>query len=563
LKLEFSSFLGANSDVSPELLPNNYAVEAVNVFTDSGSLNTWRSLKAVDGVWNTKSGEITSLFLMDNTRWLAWVGAKVDVALVQKASNLDWEIIYTGTDKPRYTNRLLAVSGGGTAYPEVSFPIGIPVPTNVLVASASIKTSPANSVRINWTVAGTILDLIGDRIERSYVYTFVNDNGKEGAPSPASNTVATNDDEKVTLTNFPAVPQADIHKVRIYVAASGGTYNYLKEVTLPATSVEITDNEFGAALMTTLYSPPPDNMIGVVAMANGILAAYAGNNIYFSEPYQSHAWPEDYIKAMDYPVKGLSAIGNMLYISTEGSPVIAIGNHPSFMSFTKLGAIPANQADRSMVSMGVGAMYASRDGIVLMASGSAIMVSDGIISERVYQAMIPSSIHAYFYRDKYVGFYDSGLTGSIAAETDEVIPAKGAFILDPVRKTVTYLDISCTAAFSDKVSGKLYLVQHNGGNNYLYEFNEGISNMPLAWKTKPVVTPPASFTIAKVRAERYPVTFELYAEDTLKYTKIVTSDATFRLPGGYRSREWQVRLSGDSIINNVALASSAVELLSG
>jgi hypothetical protein len=250
----------------------------------------------------------------------------------------------------------------------------------------------------------------------------------------------------------------------------------------------------------------------------------------------------------------------MLFISTRGYPIVAIGNTPAFMTFNKLQAIQANVSTRSMVDMGVGAMYASADGIVLLTNGKAAMVSDGIMSERVYQMLNPSSIHAYFYRDKYIGFYDSGSTGTLIASTDEIFPAKGAFILDYKRKSVTFTDQTCDTAYSDKVSGKLYMVKNVSGVNNLYEWNEGTTNLSMAWRTRPATTPPVTFTTAMVVAERYPVTFELYVDESLKFTKTVNNRSAFRLPSGYRGRKWQSRISGDSYVYGVFIASSIEEL---
>lgn len=560
--IAFSSFVGMNTDIAPPLLPESFAVEATNVFTDQGVLDAWKALKqvGVSPVWNSKAGTIRNLFLLDNSRWLAWGETDVDAALIQKESNADWETAFTGTDVPRYTDKTLAISGGGTAYPEVSYPLGVPAPSSPLTATKATKASPANSIRASWQIAGTVSDATGNRVARSYVYTYVNDRGREGPPSEPSDIVYTNDDEYVTLTGTLSVPRADINKVRVYVSSTGGTYNYLKEVALPQTSISITDNGFGAAIETTTYDPPPDNLVGLVSMANGILAGYVGNNLYFSEPYQSHAWPGDYVKPMDYPITGLAAIGNMLFISTKGYPVIAVGNTPAFMTFNKLVAKQANVSTRSMVDMGIGAMYASIDGIVLMTNGGAEMVSDGIMSERTYKLLNPSSIHAYYYRDKYVGFYDSGLTGTIQTDTGEFFPAKGAFVLDYKRKTVSFLDVTCDAAYSDKVSGKLYLVRNESGTNKLYEFNEGTTNLTQAWRTKPSLTPPVSMSAAKVIAERYPLTLEIYANDVLIQTKTVTSSDPFRI-AAVRARKWAVRISGDSYVEGVFLANDMAELI--
>jgi hypothetical protein len=563
MRIGFTNFVGANSDISPELLPENYAVEATNCFTDAGALNTWKSLKTVPGAWNTKTGILKTIFLLKNTRWLAFGEPNVDVALMQLESNVDWNSVYSDGVKPKYTNFNLAAAGG-TGYPATSYALGIPKPAIAFVATVSAKASPANSLRVKWQIAGTVGDAIGNRIARSYVYTYVNDQGREGPPSNPSNIVFSNDDEFITLTANLTVPAADINKVRVYVAATGGTFNFLLENNIPDTSIDVTSNVFGAPIETTLFSAPPDGMLGVVAMANGILAGYLDNNLYFSQPYQSHAWPEDYIKPMDYPIKGLAAIGNMLFISTEGYPVIAIGNDPAFMTFNKLGAIQANVSDRSMVDMGIGAMYASKDGIVLLSGGEAVMISDGILSERVYQLMVPSSIHAYFYRDKYIGFYASGQSGTITAETGEKIPGSGAFILDPKRRTVTFTDVTCDTAFSDKVTGKLFLARNETagftGVSTLYEWNEGTTNLTQAWTSKPVQTAPMAFSVARIWSKRYPITFQLIVDGVSRMTQAINNTAVFRLPSGFLGREWQIRVSGDAYVNGVFLATDPEEL---
>lgn len=562
-KLAFTDFVGMNPDVAEKLLPSSFAVEATNVFTDQGVLNVYKASKPVTGTWNSKVGILSSLYLL-GTRWLAW-SENVSVARMQLENNADLQAAFTGLDQPRYTSFPLSASGG-TNYPEVSYPLGIPAPTHAITASKSLKDSPANSVKVFWKTAGVVGDPVGDRIARRYVWTLVNSFGREGPPSPPSNIVYTNDDEIVSLTFTSQSLPVDISvdgKARVYVSATGGTFNFLKEFPISGlfdTAKQITDNTFGSALETELYSPPPTNLKGLVALANGFLAGYVGNSVHFSEPYQSHAWPEDYIKAMDYPVKGLAAIGNMLFVSTEGYPVVLVGNHPEFMTENKLGSIQANLSDRSIVDMGNGAMYASRDGIVLLTGGEATMISDGIISERVYQALAPSSIHAYFYRDKYVGFYNSGSSDKIQTETGEYIPGQGAFILDPKRRTVTFTDQTCNVAFSDKGTGKLFINKLESGVNNLYEFNEGSTNLPMVWRTRPTETPPMTFTVCRVDAKRYPLTFTLYTDDQLRHTQTVNNNRPFRLPSGYKARVFSAKIEGDSIVQGVFLATTVNEL---
>ena len=39
---------------------------------------------------------------------------------------------------------------------------------------------------------------------------------------------------------------------------------------------------------------PPATLKGFIAMPNGFLIGFDGNNIYMSEAYHFHAWPAEY-----------------------------------------------------------------------------------------------------------------------------------------------------------------------------------------------------------------------------------------------------------------------------
>ena len=56
------------------------------------------------------------------------------------------------------------------------------------------------------------------------------------------------------------------------------------------------------------------------------------------------------------------------------------------------------------------------------------------------------------------------------------------------------------------------------------------------------------------------ITFKLYADGTLQHTQTVTSDELFRLPSGYKAKEFEVELTGSTSINEVCVYESAGEL---
>ena len=575
--LAFTQFVGMNSDVSAEQLPSSFAVEATDTYTEQGELKSWKQPLTVSGTWNNKTGRLNTLYYLNNEIFLAW-REFVDVVPVQKKSNLDSEILFTGTDKPRFTNRSLARQGGGNSYPTVSYGLGVPTPKTAPNASRYEPTTIDGGLVMSRVIPGTVGDNVGDRIARTFVYTFISKTGREGAPSPASEIVYANDSEEIILTGFEAPPNADVNGIKLYMASGGETFNYLSAHSLPLSSLTLTKFSIGSAISTTLYSAPPDGMIGVVTLANGITAGFMGNNVYLSEPYQTHAYPEDYILVMPYSIIGLAAKGNYLYIMTEGGVHFALVTNPSTATTQLMGGVQPPLNRRSIVDMGAtGIMYSSIDGVVLLNQGQSLMISDGIISEEMFRSLQPVGMHAYFYRDKYICFYDAnqnvydgvynnvyvgdnGVLEAIQLITGERFPSKGAFVLDAKRKTVSFLNLTATTGYSDRANGMLYLVQNNGNSNTLVKFNEGSSSMTGVWRCRPTITAPVSFSTARVFSRSYPVTFELYADGNLKHTQTVTDNKPFRLPNNYRARSWSPRITGANGAVQIFVAQSLAEL---
>ena len=558
MKIEFASFVGMKPELTDKLIPANFAIEALNVDTNDGSITAWHGLEYVQDLG--KVGTLKTLYKMVSGTFLHWT-EEVSVARVPIANNTGERLVFTGQDKPRYTDSSLAVAGGGTFYPNISYWLGIPIPAQII--EASVAQNIPDGMQFQYTIAGTEEDSIGGRFSRYYVYTYVTNDDVEGPPSEISSVVYANDTEEITLTNFSSSPTGsyNITKVRIYVSVNGSSFLFLDQVILPVgVYTDSGQSTLGAAIDTTLYSPPLDGLKGVKSMANGFISAYIGNDIYFSEPYQVQGWPEDYRQTIDHNVSGLSASGNMLLLPTDGNPYTGMGNHPSEVILDKLEQTQGNVSFRSLVDINNGVMYASNDGVVWLNDGRAIVVSQNIISEDVWKLIDPTSVHAYFYRDKYFGFYDSGLTGTITADTGEKIPAKGGFILDHARGSVTYTDVYCDTAYSDTRTGELYIVQNIANVNKLYKWNSD-TDSPLSarWLSKTIVTPSTTFTAGRVDAKEYPVTYKLYEDNVLKHIATVTDDKTFRLPSGYIGRIWNVEVSGN-MIDGFFLANNPSEL---
>ena len=171
---------------------------------------------------------------------------------------------------------------------------------------------------------------------RAYVYTYVSTFGtvkEESAPSPAATvTVSTSGGATVTVSGFSAAPTTgyNITHRRIYRTITGASqvvYSFVAEIPIATTSYvdSLSVTQLGSELQTLFWTPPPAGLKGLVAMPNGILAGFEGNQIYFSEPYYPHAWPDIYALTVDYPIVGLGVYDTTLVVLTTKFPYLISG----------------------------------------------------------------------------------------------------------------------------------------------------------------------------------------------------------------------------------------------
>ena len=147
------------------------------------------------------------------------------------------------------------------------------------------------------------------RETRAYAYTYVNTYGEEGPPSPASTIslmpMATSGIR--VQRDTPTADYAPIKEIRIYRTPSGSDiadYFYLGSIAVlgqSGTQFEFLEQS-GSSLNETLASldsyPPSPLLRGLLALPNGILMAYKGNEIHFSDAYKPWSWLPSYAKTL-------------------------------------------------------------------------------------------------------------------------------------------------------------------------------------------------------------------------------------------------------------------------
>lgn len=391
---------------------------------------------------------------------------------------------------------------------------------------------------------------------RAYVYTFVTDLGEEGPPSPQSEIVSAYEGDSVTLGSFAATPNSHINVVsrRIYRSNTGSddtAFQFVGEVPINSSnfSDDLMNNELGEALPSLLWDGPPADLHSLVAMPNGFLAGASKNQLCLSEQNYPHAWPIDYRKSIDATIVGLGVFGNSILITTDGTPYLATGTTPGNMSLRRISVPYSCVSKRSIANIGDVVLYASPVGLVAAGNSGFSVITQDYLSREQWEALNPSSIDAYVLDKRYLAFYDATSIGG----------TQGSFMFDPGDESVglSFLTPWFRGGYTDLGEDRLYVT---AGSNIAL-FGGGTSNYTMQWRSKVFETPrPCNLGCARVLAAAYPVTFALYADGVLRFTRTVTDEEAFRLPSGYLAQRYQIGITGTNEVKSVHVAELIREL---
>ena len=580
-------FKGVAPQVSPRLLADGFAQTAQNVELDSGRLVPIEADSA-----NVLSG-ITPSTLQSSTKRSVFLyidaAADADKKWLQGANNIYQDfmrgpiandafdrVYWTGDTYPQFGLGATMIAGG-SGYPAASYRLGLPAPAAALSVS---KSGTADATQIPNDV--------------SYVYTYVDGVGAEGPPSPPSAIVSITDTETVALSSIaaaPAVPNGvgsyylpSAAKKRIYRSNTGTEntqFQFLAEITYATTTYSDTTDadELGEILPSSTWIGPPNDvtgtypngmMLGLVFVSNGIAAGFTGNTLCLSEPYLPHAWPADYRISIEEPIVGLGVTGNGIAVLTEGTPYFVTGADPAAMTAVRLDTPEPCVNKQSIVDMGEYVLYAGTEGLVAISGNETRIVTKGIISPKQWNTDFnPTTLQAFRYEDTYIAFNTTGTdyTGWVFDSQSE-----------NANVTTLLLTADVRGGYIDQKNGDLYIIV---GNTLLKWRGHGSTLRTLTYKTKTFVTPaPTSMSWVSVDADTYPVTIKVYGDGTLiahyvlslsgsVFTQTTTvpgsiSNATLtepvmRLPATV-AQEWEVEVSGSTIINEVCIAQSIDEL---
>jgi hypothetical protein len=328
------------------------------------------------------------------------------------------------------------------------------------------------------------------------------------------------------------------------------------------------------ALASDDYDPPPEGLRGLVEYNNNILVGFVGNEVYFTEPGQYHAWPRVYKRELPHDIIGLAVFSGYLLVVTESYPYLISGNDPAVLSLTRVDAQYPCLNKRSIASMGFGVMYGTHDGLALYSTTTGPQLATRLLynSDTWNQDLDPSTLIATAYKDTYLAWHSAG---GISFERDERI---GGFFVD------LQTQLQPEATWYDPLTNKLYYVVGTAGDVFLWD-DLTQPFLPYAWKSKVILTDtPVNLGAAQVDAdytEESPlwpdvattwattpgtwnteggITFKLYVDKELIFTQLLDSRRVFRLPAGYRSDTFEIEVEGAVRLRAIRLAETPTGL---
>lgn len=539
----FKVFGGMSSKVAPRLLPDEMSTLAVNADFSRG---TCRPLAA-----NVSASETISLGAIDGaTRTIykttegKWLEFSADVNVI------DSPIAEDSHERVYIT--------GNTSYPQIAsaqslgniYKLAIPAPP-----TPSVALTPSTSANVGTETP----------ITRGYVATYVTAFGEEGPPSAITTAdlvdIYTDQSADVTVGNATGV--RNYAYIRIYRTDEDGIFRFISQLSSSGgtfTDNQTPDTSLGEEVPSADWVGPPNGMLGIVSIPNGISAGFVDQTLCISEAYLPHAWPEAYQLTTKHKIVGLAALDTGLLVLTEGKPLVVQGADPSAMVMTELDIAQSCIAKRSIVDMGDSVIYASPDGLVRVSSSGSSVVTDAILRREDWQGDYnPTTIRAYRWEDRYVGFHDISGTNN-------------GFMLDPRGRENAFTRITTTgiAGFNDLEDDTLYIVDEIGS---LEKFSASTSNWyGMGWYSKHFFTAkPINLGVCQISFGEDLVggntLVTLYGgentPDTTIHSLFVadTKDIfTFRLPSGTKYNVFQVYINCSREVSQVIVAESPQEL---
>lgn len=542
MNIDITTMRGETPRDADGLLPQSNSTYAENCYFDRGVITP---LMADMDAGIAFTFTPYSVFHYYDSYWFTW-DHDVDVIRSPIAQDPYNRIYYTDGEYPKLTSADIALVSDNL--PSAYYRLGVPAPETAIGISA--VTPPGE----------TDDDPTNDET-RYYCETYVTAYGEEGPPGPASASVEiTTPGSSVTLSlSGPPTGNNNVTRRRIYrtvTTTSDAEFMEVAELDISARSFvdSYSSDELTATLETEDYLMPPDNMIGLCSMNNGISVGFAGNEIMFSMPYLPYAWPDAYKLSTYDNIVAIASIDTAVVAGTEGVPVVFSGITPSNISDKPVQLTQACLSKQSMVSMLGYVLYAGPSGIIkITASGQGAVATANVLTREQWQEFNPDTIRAWSVGGNYIGIYNYDADG------DGVYDTVKGFIYDPNNNDLRRLTNTFAAAYADPKSDLLYVAK----GEKLWISQGASTPLSMRWRSKIFHVPQGtSYSVCRILSPslvQVGVKFTINGQIAYSLPPGSIVDSIFRLPVMTGSK-WQAEVYGYAQVDRITLAESMKEL---
>lgn len=613
MKLALTSFIGEAPRIAPRLLPVQAAQKAEEVkflsgelrpfFEDSFVLDLDPDIIAVYK-WYMSSDK--AVWVVSNRNFT------IEKSPVFNDENNRIIINYEDTKETRITDSHLAnpsIDEEGNYEPlvltsENTYNLKVP---KITAATMAVSGTSSGNVESRSYAVALVREWYDGKLDIGPLYAPV-------LTSSGAMTVDVGTGQTVTISNIkvPADAYSDcgVRKAYVYrsTVGSDGTamYGFVGELSITSnnTTYSFTDNldaeDVAEAAISSEWDEPLE-MEGIISLSNGVFAGFNGYDIYFSYPYQVHAWPYTYRVTVDYEIVGLGAFGNTIVVCTKGCPYLLLVSDPASVTVRPINSQHPCLSRQSIITLSSGVVYASTNGLVLINSTSPSYFTEKLLTKDEWRNFYPENLSAVYHLDSYVG---------ISHDQDRYV---GLFInvSDP-STGLTTLHRNIISLYSDSSNNLLYFIIDEFGQRKLMLFdNPSFSSdqnyRSFTWKSKiftsaeGIITPavariradyfiPLTNTIHTYTAETRPlnsssihshtinspvnldyyfdrinasraVLFNYIVNDESRLIKLIYDSTPFRLPSGFRGDEIEIEITSRIPVHSIELASSMGELM--
>lgn len=461
---------------------------------------------------------------------------------------------------------------------------------------------------------------------RSYVYTWVSAYGEEGPPSPAAiQNGWSNGTWTVDLWQPPPDDlgvNRNLKKINLYrtVVGQGGStvFFFVASVDI-GTGVyvdSIPDNTvaLNIQLPSTTWFPPPENLQGLVVLPNGIIAGWVNNEVWFSQPFQTHAWPPGYVLTTDFPVVGLGVTNGALVVCTAAMPYVVSGTQPGTMTMTKCTQADPCISRASILGGDAAVSFMSPNGLIQVTpQGVASNTTDLWFTRENWKQLTPQKYPRAIYLASC--YYCLGSVSPPSVSPADATDAQRGFSIELSQDNTSFtiwpqpgghrlgFEILDTPVSQQNVLNVLTdpwtgigLVVANGGVYYFDFADPAPAMIPYTWRSKiyqqnnkrnyeamkvfltvPTNTPAQRADVLEtdltdptwtgpLPSDMYGI-LRTYADvdgtgnmSLVSAREIRKSGGLMRLPDGFKAEQWQWEVSAQVVISNIQIATTAKEL---